>query len=44
MTLKSREKRVVLLGLMAALAIVGWMYVVSPMQERWKLVTDRLDT
>jgi len=44
MRLKPREKRVVVLGLVGAFAIVGWMYVVSPMQERWKRVTDRLET
>ena len=44
MRLKPREKRVVALGLVGAFAIVGWMYVVSPMQERWRRVTDRLET
>ncbi len=43
MKLKSREKRVVALGLLVALGIVGWLYVVSPMQQRWKRVTTRLE-
>lgn len=43
MKLKSREKRVVVLGLLVALAIVGWLYVAAPMQQRWKRVTTRLE-
>lgn len=42
MKLKSREKRVVALGLIVAFGILGWLYVLSPMQERWKRVTTRL--
>jgi Tfp pilus assembly protein PilO len=44
MRLKPREKRVLALGLVAACGIVGWLYVVAPMQERWRRVTTRLAT
>lgn len=42
MRLQPREKRIVALGTLVALGIVGWLYVVSPMQERWQRVTSRL--
>ncbi len=42
MRLQPREKRIVALGALVALGIVGWLYLVSPMQERWKRVTTRL--
>lgn len=44
MRLQSREKRVVAFGLLVAAGIVGWLYVVAPMQEQWKRVTGRLAT
>jgi Tfp pilus assembly protein PilO len=42
MRLKEREKRVLGLGALAAVGIVAWTYVVSPMQQRWQLASARL--
>jgi Tfp pilus assembly protein PilO len=42
MKLTDRDRRVVVLGLVIALGIVGYLFVVSPMQLRWKKVTQGL--
>lgn len=44
MKMTSRDKRVVAIGLLVVVCILGWMYVVSPMQERWKDAKDTLRT
>ncbi len=42
MRITSRDRRILALGLLVALGIVGWTYVASPMQQRWQKANDRL--
>ena len=42
MKVSERDKRVLLLGLLAAAGIVGWTLVAQPMQQRWKRAAGRL--
>jgi len=42
MRVSSRERRIVALGLLVALGIVGWVYVLSPMQQRWRKASRHL--
>jgi len=44
MKMTPRDKRVAAIGLLVVVAILGWMYVVSPMQERWRDAKDTLQT
>ena len=42
MRLQERDRRILGLGLLVALAIVGWTYVISPMQQRWRAASASL--
>ncbi|HJN17913.1 MAG TPA: type 4a pilus biogenesis protein PilO [Armatimonadota bacterium] len=44
MKVTARDQKVLIIGLIAVVAIVGWMYVVSPMQQRWSGAKDKLST
>jgi len=43
MKVTGRDRPTLALGLLLALGIVGWTYVASPMQRRWKKASTRLN-